>query len=88
MIAQFENIIKQLDEGLITDEVRECLQQMVLIVMTHEVSHECKESIKTNVSDVSKMVDDIVEGEAVSGNEYKGSYRDRFIKEYEEGKYK
>ena len=61
MIAQFENIIKQLDEGLITDEVRECLQQMVLIVMTHEVSHECKESIKTNVSEVSKMVDDIVD---------------------------
>ena len=88
MIAQFENIIKQLDEGLITDEVRECLQQMVLIVMTHEVSHECKESIKTNVSEVSKMVDDIVEEEAVSGNEYKGSYRDGFIKEYEEGKYK
>ena len=88
MIAQFENIIKQLDEGLITDEVRECLQQMVLIVMTHEVSHECKESIKTNVSEVSKMVDDIVEEEAVSGNEYKVSFRDRFIKEYEEGKYK
>ena len=86
MVEQFENIIKQLDEGLITQ--KECLQQMVLIVMTHEVSHECKESIKTNVSEVSKMVDDIVEEEAVSGNEYKGSYRDRFIKEYEEGKYK
>ena len=89
MIEQFEKIIKQLDEGLVfTDEVRECLEQMVLIVMTHEVSHECKESIKTNVSEVSKMVDDIVEEEAVSGNEYKGSFRDRFIKEYEEGKYK
>ena len=107
MIEQFEKIIKQLDEGLITDEVRECLQQMVLIVMTHEVSHECKESIKTNVSEVSKMVDAIVEKdleEVCECNEKnsvmecsctndkcecnKGSYRDRFIKEYEEGKYK
>ena len=82
MIAQFENIIKQLDEGLITDEVRECLQQMVLIVMTHEVSHECKESIKTNVSDVSKMVEDIVEGKNLEeAQKDRGSLMERFKKE-------
>ena len=83
MIEQFEKIIKQLDEGLMfTDEVRECLQQMVLIVMTHEVSHECKESIKTNVSDVSKMVEDIVEGKNLEeAQKDRGSLMERFKKE-------
>ena len=83
MIEQFEKIIKQLDEGLMfTDEVRECLQQMVLIVMTHEVSLECKESIKTNVSDVSKMVEDIVEGKNLEeAQKDGGSLMERFKKE-------